>query len=354
MKSFFTLVLLTLTTITFAQNRNVLIEKHSATWCGYCPAAAIEMDSLMDVNPNIIGISVHYNDIMQTPDSKVVTEAYVEAFPGSTLDRTKFDSEAKLNVFYQNWDPLIEERLNTPSPIELSGTAVFETTTREMTIVVNGNFVSNYNGDVRLNAYILEDSVTGGSNYNQRNYYFNNDPSHPYLYQAGDPILNYVHNHVLRILAGGPWGQTGFNGNHAAGQTINHTFKVDIPANYRADHMEIVLVAQAYDSNINDREILNAKRVALNSTTSIDKIAESPLRIYPNPSQGVIHLAGIQFSSDMEITLFDMLGRTVYSNGVYSTNPIYTLDIPENINAGNYILEVKGKDRVYRKEISIN
>jgi len=350
MKKFnFSLLLLLIAGIAGAQNRNVLIEKYAATWCGYCPAATIEMDSLMQVNPRIIGLSTHYNDAMEIQDGRAATQAYVEAFPGSTIDRVKFNTESKLNVFYQNWEPLLEERLNTPSPVTVAGTAVYASSTNTINIDLTVNVVENITGEVRVNAYILEDSVTGGSQYNQRNYYFNNDPNHPYLYQAGDPILNYVHNHVLRAMAGGAFGAGNYE-SPTAGSEISHSFSVDVDPNWSLEHLKVIFLAQAYSSELEQREILNAERGEIDMTSAIDRQTLTNYLVYPNPVQSTFTI-GTSTSKQIEVHLYDVLGKELKLGKSNFQTPAL-LELPANIQAGTYLLEIKEGNSINRIKIN--
>ncbi len=66
----------------------------------------------------------------------------------------------------------------------------------------------------------------------------------------------------------------------------------------------------------------------------IDNILTSNLKVYPNPSQDILHISGITQST--HVTLFDLQGRTV-ANTILTEDG--TLQIA-NLTAGTYVLQV--------------
>ncbi len=73
-------------------------------------------------------------------------------------------------------------------------------------------------------------------------------------------------------------------------------------------------------------------------------------RVYPNPNNGkfVIELNTV---ANVEMNLYDMTGRVVYSTKQNSTN-IINMDV-NNLNSGIYIAEIKADNKVSRSRISI-
>lgn len=73
-------------------------------------------------------------------------------------------------------------------------------------------------------------------------------------------------------------------------------------------------------------------------------------RIYPNPNNGkfVIELTS---AIEVEMNLYDMTGRVVYSTKQNSTN-IINVDL-NNLNSGIYIAEIKADNKVSRSRISV-
>jgi thiol-disulfide isomerase/thioredoxin len=326
----------------FAQQRNVLIEKYSATWCGYCPAAALDMDDYMDTSDNIIGISTHFNDVMEVPEGRTATNAYILSFPGSTIDRHKFDGE-DMNVFYQDWLPLVQERLATPSPLNVNAVTSYNPVSRMLDITITVDVVSADQGDFRINCFILEDSVTGGSSYNQANYYFNNDPSHP-LYGQGNPIFNYVHNHVLRKMTGGTWGTASIIPNQiGAGEQYTHSYSIALNSTWDENKIKVVSLVQKYDASIEQRDIVNAFQTKSISTAGMkDLSSNSKLRIFPNPTNGSLSIDfGHDLSPNASLKMYSASGVLVWkASSLTSNSGLYTIDCYFLDDNGFYFIEV--------------
>ncbi len=73
-------------------------------------------------------------------------------------------------------------------------------------------------------------------------------------------------------------------------------------------------------------------------------------RVYPNPNNGkfVIELNTV---ANVEMNLYDMTGRVVYSTKLNSTN-IINVDVNQ-LNSGVYIAEIKADNKVSRSRISV-
>jgi hypothetical protein len=64
---------------------------------------------------------------------------------------------------------------------------------------IHVGFDNSFTGSYKMCAYLVENNVKkAGAGYDQKNDY-NNDPTSPF-YNMGDPIVNYNHNNVFRLL----------------------------------------------------------------------------------------------------------------------------------------------------------
>lgn len=88
--------------------------------------------------------------------------------------------------------------------------------------------------------------------------------------------------------------------------------------------------------------------VLINSINNVE--TNNVARVYPNPNNGkfVIELNTV---ANVEMNLYDMTGRVVYSTQLNSTN-IIKIDV-NNLNSGIYIAEVKADNKVSRSRISV-
>ena len=143
----------------------------------------------------------------------------------------------------------------TAAPVSVGLDSIsFNASTNEVTVTVNAEFYRPLSGDLRLNVILVEDNVTG---YPQSNTY-NTSAGHPY-FGAGNPIVNYVHNNVVRGFLGDTWGTAGvIPGSVTNGTTVSHTYTYTIPAGINLNEVKLVGIVQRYTANANGREIFNS------------------------------------------------------------------------------------------------
>lgn len=247
-------------------DKSVVIEDHTGAWCQFCPDGTVVLYDIIGSTPNVIGVGVHNADAMDFPDGNTVGTAVTGgSFPSGTIDRVLFDGESEVATSRNKWLSYAQQRLAIPGVVSIEASNVFNPTTRSLSVDVTAEFLSDLTGDYRLNVFIVEDSVTGtGSGYNQVNYY-NNVSGHPY-FQAGNPIVGFVHRDVARHFMGGAWGQAGVIPNSIVALTpYSHTFTYTLPNGWDTDHVHLVAVVQKYGNSLADRSILNALEFDLNS-----------------------------------------------------------------------------------------
>lgn len=68
--------------------RRAVIEEFTGTWCGWCPAGIVMMETIKKKYPEWIRIAVHYQDPMQIASYNSVINTYVSGFPFAMVNRT--------------------------------------------------------------------------------------------------------------------------------------------------------------------------------------------------------------------------------------------------------------------------
>lgn len=293
----------------FAQTpiKRVLVEESTGTWCASCGFGSVYFEHLESKYPNTIPVAVHTGPGGQDPMAIFSVELYmIPYFSGSPtflFDRKDFPSNPNSKPAISASNPSWEFGLDTldkymdmiynQSPLATVGlTQSYNAITRELTVTVNSNFIQNATGEFRLNCFILEDSVTGGSEYNQANSNFSGWTSGPAyladLISAPNPIVGYNHNHVLRATLGNPEGATAsIPTTVTAGSSYSKTFTYTIPAGFDESQISLVGLVQRYGADVvQDREIVNAYSEHLNlSPLSISKLPQDfiTISVYPNP-----------------------------------------------------------------------
>lgn len=75
-------------------------------------------------------------------------------------------------------------------------------------------------------------------------------------------------------------------------------------------------------------------------------------KIYPNPTNGDLNIAIHNYNGDLGIKVFDLKGREVYNQNVYSFNVEKSINLG-NLSTGVYVLKLQGENLNYTQKIVI-
>lgn len=305
--------------------KKYLFEYFTGAWCQYCPEGAEIMKNLQSANPDVIYMAVHGGggpDNMKTADgNSLISVASVPGFPSGMLDRFGFNAtdqngNATIATTFNrgDWGTMLQVRRQAAptSPVTVSASGSYNPGNRELTVRVTGEFFANLSGDIRLNAILIEDSVTGaGSGWDQVNA-FNNQQGHPY-FGKGNPVTNYHHRNVFRANMGGLWGKpNSLPTSITAGSTHSTDLVFTIPAGWNVDKLYVIPVVQRFNALFTQREILNS-----------DKVPVSSLK----PRTTVVNFAGAGFSIGEK---GDIKTRTAAVQNVTVENTTYTVTVTKS------------------------
>jgi hypothetical protein len=354
------------TALSAIPRKNTLIEEFTTAPCQYCPRGTTEMNRILAANSNIIGVALHAGfgtDAMTTPDHSTIANAYADGAPTACIDRVRFGGESAVAVSTNVWETYGVERTTVTTPVSISASNSYDNTTRVLTIDASARFYGPINDDFRINAYIIEDSVSGtGSGYNQVNAF--NGTSTSEWYQKGNPIIGFKHRHVTRMMLGGPWGTTGVIANPTVdGEQYTKQYTHTLPSTWNDSRISVVVLVQHYSANIIDRHIINALELHLNSADSIVAVPSvfnsveetgtgvSQVTVYPNPASNLLNIEyALSDNTNIGFEVSDMLGRTVQTspaNSMSSGNFRTTLNT-SNFENGVYFLSVKEEGKVVK------
>lgn len=333
------------TGLSFQPTKRVLIEEGTGTWCGWCPRGAVYTEQIDTVYPGTaIVVAVHNADPMTDAVYDAGMGNLISGYPGGTLDRKDIDIDpTDFEANYLN-------RINDVSPADVGVSAYFNSATRQVDVVVSATFAAELTGDFRLNAVLVEDEVTGTTSaYSQSNYYSSTSNNIP-LVGAGHnwqtepnpvPFSTMVYEFVGRNIMGTYEGQVGsIPATVTNGTTYSYTFTTTIPTTWDENHMRVIGMLQDGDLNT----VLNVNRGAYGITTTVQELtAENfSMSLYPNPASLSTQLeVNLKNSAAYQIEMFDMLGKSVYSqrfNGSTGKN-IYNVPLV-GLNAGLYLVRV--------------
>ena len=93
--------------------------------------------------------------------------------------------------------------------------------------------------------------------------FYNTQAGHPF-FGAGNPIIGFVHDRVVRAMLGGSWGSSGIiPGAVSAGEVYSTSYSHVVSGDQNVQNLTVVGVIQRYDADTNQRHILNAFEMAV-------------------------------------------------------------------------------------------
>lgn len=302
-------------------DKKTILELFNATWCANCPAASDIIQDVLANRTDVIPVALHFgpDEPMNTAESTELAAIFTGgSAPGCMIDRVNFTSEANvaLSIDENNITTRLNERAADPVEVSVSlNNASFDDASREMTITVNATFLSTIELTLlNFNLWIVEDLI------------LTSDPAYS---QAGGLSSNYPHRYVLRKMLGDEWGTVGAVNVPTVnnGDTFSYTYSYTIPDSWNVDQLKLIGLIQKSQSalNFDQRPILNATSIQLNSLleTGIEEtsLESGKLRLYPNPSEGLVHIDFyIPSIGEYNLRITNIIGKEVYSSPVYFYN----------------------------------
>lgn len=351
--------------ISDAPAKKVMLVDHTGAWCQFCPDGTVIFENILadpTLGPKTIGVAMHVGDAMEIPAGEEVSNTFVSGYPNGSVDFFKFSDQTDVGMSRTVWQAKVTQRSQMLSPVAVSVDAVtYNPANRQMQVTVKADFKTDISTeDLRFNLYVLEDSVVGsGTGYDQVNYY-NTQAGHPY-FGAGNPIVGFVHNHTVRAMVGGAWGEAGsLPATVTDGNSYSHTFTYVLPAAYRYEKIKLVGMVQVYDmGNIENRAVLNSDEVQLTTAVSAQRVFEdvASLNMFPNPATDRLTLElDIHEAGDVTIDLMNVQGQVLrsVSNGYMNTG-FHTVNwgIDNGIPTGMYLVRIKVGEQSIMKKLSI-
>jgi hypothetical protein len=348
-----------------------LIEDLTGAWCHACPSMSYALDELMAEVKNDTGIVVshHYNDAMAISIASTLAGTYdVGSYPSALFNRTP---RSPYYPDYEEYDVAVSSE---PGPYELRGVAgeftpvdisiannTFNANTRELSFRVDAKFVTDDDGPYNINAFLVEDSITGsGTGYDQVNGQ-NNTPGAPF-YNQGNPIIDFHHKNVVFAALDNAWG----NGivipvQQTAGQTYSKQYTFTIPValsgslgRYNPARIKIVALVQKGGTAIPDKYIVNAVKKSILAPNGVNGPVASivEMGVFPNPAHDVVQVSiDMRSGGEVKIRLTNQLGQIVKSQTFLQQGGVQqrTIDL-KGLTAGVYFVEAESEGyKIVRK-----
>lgn len=211
---------------TDVQKKNVVLEEFTGIHCTYCPEGHAIAQALKDENPSdVVLINIHTGNYA-TPSSgepdfrtefgdAIAGQSGLNGYPSGQVNRHYFPDLASTNgpaMGRSAWVTAAGRMFVEDSPVNVGASTSYNAATRELTVNVELYYTAasteatNFINVALLQSNILGPQTGGG---------------------AGD---NYVHNHMLRFLITGQWGEEITT--TALGTFVEKTYTYTIPENY--------------------------------------------------------------------------------------------------------------------------
>lgn len=220
----------------------VMVEDYTGTWCGYCPRLATALENTVNLDSNVIPVAIHDDNDMLFPYANEMENAFsVTGFPTGKVNRTiTWNESTSQPISYTDERQKMGLAINS----SISGNVI--------TAEVKVHYDLGESNDQRLVVYLLENGLV----YPQENYY-NGDTSSPW-YQAGNPIQNFVHDHVARATFTDVFGDAIPANERVTGNTYTADLSMSIPGSVQdTDNLEIVAFVVGADNKVRNVQKAN-------------------------------------------------------------------------------------------------
>jgi hypothetical protein len=260
---FFALVLFVMPFTSQAQTpRTVLMEEFTGTWCQWCPYGHDSLMTILARVPNTRALCYHVfnSDPYITAEGNVVRDSFlITGAPYAVIDRIVWNvsGSGTFKLSRSIWGQAVSTRLtNSPtSPLSISVTGFFDSTTRAMSGNVLVTAASALTGNFWINIVLTEDDL----NYPQTKIDINTNQVFT--------VNPYFHQFVVRRMITGGLGQqlapTGFTAN----QTVSFPFNFTVPVSWNYNKVRFTtFVDRKYTLPYQHRDVEQVYQAPLRNT----------------------------------------------------------------------------------------
>jgi len=330
--------------VTPAEFRAVLAEQGTGTWCVWCPRGAVFMDLLTTrYKGRFIPIAVHNRDPMQVTNyNNLITSipGFI-GFPSAVVDRVDVLDPSGLEAPFLN-------NIAFPTTVKLRTGAVYNETSREVTVDVEAEFLSAIAGDFRMNLVFTEDGVTGTSDgFNQANGFAGGGSGPMGGYESLPnpvPASMMVYDHVGRSILGLTGANSAFRGDFNKGDRKLVTFVYRVPSTFKRDRMNIIPII--FNEGIYQNASIStfSESVAKGLISNVnDVVVIDEISIYPNPTSDLANISiSLNALTNVAISVSDITGQVVTARDYGKLEGEYTLPVSLlGFAPGTYFATVK-------------
>lgn len=337
--------------------RNAVLEEFTGVNCPNCPDGHFRANELYNAFPGrVVLINIHSgsfaNPSAGQPDFRtpwgdpIDIFAGVAAYPSGTMNRVVWPGVYNAPPYFpQNppnnlairrpgwWDTAYPNQgaganiilQGGNSPVNIGAATSWNDVTRELQVTVELYYTATETQNNKLNVVFLENNVIG--------------------YQSGGSA-NYQHNHILRNMITGQWGET--ISTTTIGTLVTRNYTYTVPVGFNIDNCDIsVFVTQNDNKNTHTGITIPAKN---GTTTGVSTAQSSTLQMYPNPVNDELYISGIPEAAS-QIKIVNMLGKTVIE--LKPENSFMKVDL-RKLSSGIYFLNYQSGNKSYVRKFIKN
>lgn len=338
-----------------AENKNVVLEEFTGIHCVYCPDGHKRAQELKDAHPNdVVLINIHVGGYAAPgngePDYRTSFGTYLagqsglQGYPSGTINRHIFEG-GETALSRGKWNTYGNVILGEDSYANIALQSSIDETTRELTVNVEVFYTGNGSATNKLNVALLQNGIEGpqtGMSYN---------PSQVL------PNGKYIHNHMLRHLLTGQWGDA--ISTTSQGTLIQRQYTYTIPADSRGvEYVLEDLAVVAFLAEGNQEIITGAEGPLYVGTANVknENNIIAGMKAYPNPTSGNISIdINLTEKSTVNVQVLNSLGQVVLdntSNELSAGTSTLGLNL-EGLNNGIYFAHVNVAGTTVVKRITV-
>ena len=309
-----------------------LLEYYADRNCTHCPDAHEACENIAAGHGNLIACFLSNDTYSTTSASTYFFDKYFKSTSGYTpagiFNMGEF-TNYNINSQSQNWEDEAYGRGYNISPVAITVNGILNKSTRELSVNITTNikYVEDY--EYIINAYILENGLTGS--------------------QAGVSGI-YTYNNIVREMLGGYSGTTGvIPTNPIANTDYNYTYTYTIPSNWDIDN--IYIIGTVYIKDNDNYYALNSQLNSLgNPMVSINPITDDETNMYTsyyNSSDKTLKIRFTEPVKNAKLSLTTIDSKTIIYKKI-NADSNEEISIPcSSIPSGNCIVSIQTKNKLF-------
>lgn len=293
-------------------SKKVMIELGTATWCGSCAIAELQLATIKTAYKDTVILVKHHTLDGMAGNGDSLNSQYLSDLPGAMVDRKDWNNTKSIAL--DSLMKRVQELKKDVVPANVTVDRVsLNSTTGSFTFRVTAKMTDYYYGNLSLGGVVLEDNVRGiGSAFNQSiDRKYTSDKNNPY-YAFTSPIIGYYHNDVAWNIPKSIWGvpKNTIAQLYMPGDELVDSFEFKYPAILKKESIaqspylpvgSIFSLGKPADMGAagflvareNGKEyVMNSNKAMLwNNSLALEKPEMSAISVYPNPTSGVVKIA---------------------------------------------------------------